>query len=335
MKLHSIVWLIVLSIGIPRFDTSAGIAAEPAFSLTKTDSEVIVKIGDQTFAEYVFDDPNTNKTYLWPVYGPTGTAMTRSFPMKAVEGEVQDHYHHRGIWFGHQDIGGFNSWAEAKNSDKNGKVSTHKPETLDKLGQQKHRLIRTMAADEKQATIVSELDYLGADGKKTHSEVRTLVFRVDGKTRLIDFNQDFIATEGDVVFGDEKDAGLSIRVPSTMAVDSNKGGHILNSEGVTDKDAWSKRAKWCDYMGPVEDETLGVTILNHPSSFRHPTTWHVRTYGLFTANPFGTLDPASPNGPHTLKKGETLEMRHRFVLHDGDFDATKIEAAYQRYVDHR
>jgi len=333
MKFNSPAWILVVVACIPNISASLLSAADPVFSLTKADSKIIIKIGDQTFAEYILDDPATNKTYLWPVFGPTGKEMTRSYPMKDIEGEVKDHYHHRGIWFGHQNIGGFNSWAEEKSFLKDGKVSAGREEIIKTIGIQKHRSVRSMSADDQQATIVSELDYLGSDGKRTHSEVRTLVFRVEGKTRLIDFHQDFIASEGEVTFGDEKDAGLCIRVPTTMSVDSKKGGRIVNSNGVTDKDAWSKRAKWCDYMGPVDDETLGVAILNHPSSFRYPTTWHVRTYGLFTANPFGTLDPKDPNGPHTLQKGEKLELRHRFVLHDGNFSTEDVEQAYQRYAE--
>lgn len=307
-------------------------AAEPAFSLSKSDTRIVIKVGDQTFAEYIFDDPATNKTYLWPVYGPTGKSMTRSYPMKDVEGEVKDHYHHRGLWFGHQDIGGFNSWAEAKSFGTNEKSQLKNQDRLKTIGKQKHRSFTEMTANANEAVIVSELDYLSSDDKKNLSEVRTMIFKVDGDTRIIDFNQIFIATDGEVTFGDEKDAGLCIRVPTTMSVDSKKGGKIINSEGVMDKDAWGKRAKWCDYIGPVEDEILGVAILNHPKSFRHPTTWHVRTYGLFTANPFGTLDPDSPNGPHTLKAGEKLELRHRFIFHDADFNTAKIEAAYQRYI---
>jgi len=42
-----------------------------------------------------------------------------------------------------------------------------------------------------------------------------------------------------------------------------------------------------------EGETLGVAIFNHPPSFRHPTSWHARTYGLFTANCFGSLDKSA------------------------------------------
>ena len=315
--------------------TNSTNADSPAFSLSKVDNRVIVKIGEKVFAEYVFDDPATNKTYLWPVYGPTGKEMTRSFPMRDIEGEVKDHYHHRGIWFGHEDIGSYDSWAERKTFEKNGVVSKNSEERVSKLGQQKLKRFSSMSTTEKSATLVCEIDYLGADGKKNLSEIRTMVFSADEDTRMIDINQEFIATEGEITFGDKKDAGLSIRVPSTMSVDSKKGGKLFNDSGVEDKAAWGTRGKWCDYIGPVDEETLGVAIFNHPSSFRYPTTWHIRTYGLFTANPFGTLDPQSPNGPHTLKSGEKMMMKHRFVLHDGKFDSKKLSEAYQRYANEK
>jgi hypothetical protein len=309
-----------------------GTAKEPGFSFQQSENKVSVLVGGKPFAEYVINDPATNKCYLWPVYGPSGAAMTRAYPMKDVDGEVKDHYHHRGLWFGHEDIGGYDSWAEKSTFDKGEKTSDANKVRIAKLGKQSHRRFKALTATSESATIVSELDYLNADGKKSVSEIQTLVFRVDGKFRLIDFNQDFIASEGDVTFGDKKDAGLCIRVPTTMSVDSKLGGRIVNSEGKTDADAWGQRARWCDYSGPVADKTLGVAILNHPSSFRHPTTWHVRTYGLFTANPFGTLDPKSPNGPYTLRAGETLKLRHQFVFHDGDAESAKIEEAYKKYA---
>jgi len=307
-------------------------ADEPGFSLKQNEDSVSIMVGGKPFAEYVTNDPATNKTYLWPVYGPTGAAMTRAFPMKDLEGEVKDHYHHRGLWFGHEDIDGFDSWSEKRSHDKGEKTSDGNKTRIAKLGKQVHRGFKEMSATADRATLVSNLDYLNNDGKKSVSEIQTLVFQVDGKLRLIDFNQDFIATEGDVTFGDKKDAGLCIRVPSTMSVDSKLGGRILNSEGLKDGAAWGQRAKWCDYSGPVANTILGVTMMNHPTSFRYPTTWHVRTYGLFTANPFGTLDPKSPNGPHTLRKGETMKLRHRFVFHEGDASAVNLEEAYKKYV---
>lgn len=313
------------------FVTSAQ-ADAPGFSIEQTEKGLSIKVGGQPFADYVVHDPETNKPYFWPVYGPTGKPMTRAFPMAKVDGEVQDHIHHRGICFGHEDIGGFDSWAERLTFDKGEKTSPAYQERLKKLGRQQHRCFRQLLACCDRAVVVEELDYVGPDGSRSLTEVRTMTFRIAGSQRLIDFDQDFIATEGEVTLGDKKDSGLSIRVPTSMSVDTKQGGKIINSEGLTDAGAWGKKAKWCDYHGPVGEEHLGVAILNHPSSFRHPTTWHVRTYGLFTANPFGTLDKEQPNGPHTLAAGEKITLRHRFVLHQGDEKAADIAGAYERYA---
>jgi hypothetical protein len=121
-----------------------------------------------------------------------------------------------------------------------------------------------------------------------------------------------------------------------MDVDSKKGGSIINSNGITDKAAWGKRAAWVDYHGPVNGKTVGVAVLNHPSSFRHPTPWHVRTYGLFTANPFGLKSLGQrEGGAFTLKKSKRLTLRHRVIFHNGDEKAAKIAAAYKAYAEEK
>ena len=329
--------LIIASSAVALGLAASAQAAGKGFTAEKTPAGVTIKHDGQPFAEYVIGE--ANKPYLFPVYGPTGKSMTRAFPMQKVEGEQIDHYHHRGIVFGHQDINGFDSWMERGSAvgdtpdDKlNDKQKASLAKAMTKLGFIKHLGFKEIKADAKQAVIVSENVYENVKGEKSVTEIRTLTFRVDGDTRLIDWDQEFIAKDGEVKFGDAKDAGLSIRVPTSMAVDTKKGGRIVTSTGITDKDAWSKRAPWVDYSGPVGEETLGVAMLNHPSSFRHPTSWHVRTYGLFTANCFGTLDKNDPNGPHTLKPGEKLVLRHRFVFHKGDEKAGNIAAAYERYA---
>jgi arylsulfatase A-like enzyme len=304
----------------------------PHFFISTQDDRVIIREGEQTFAEYVLHDKETNKPYLWPVYGPSGQSMTRSFPMKQGLGEKEDHFHHRGIWFGHQDLGGYNTWAEAKTYSSGKKPSDSQLEAMRKLGFQKHRGFRSMTVERGQAILVEDIDYVSPEGKRVVSEIRTLSFHRDEKHRYIDFDQVFIATDGDVIFGDEKDAGLSARMPHAVAVDTQAGGSILTSRGLKDKDAWGKRAEWCEYSGEVDGQRLGISILNHPQSFRSPTTWHVRTYGLFTANPFGTLDPESPNGPHTLKAGQQLKLHHRIVLHDNRLDSASLEALNQAYA---
>lgn len=318
-------------------------AADKGFSIEKTaGGGVIVKVDGQPFAEYVVDQ--ANKPYLAPVFGAGGKQMTRNYPMKAVEGEQHDHPHHRGINFGCESINGFDSWAEAATFEEmkaNPKNAARAEERLSHLGSCKHVEFTELTADADKAVVAATCSYLNKEGGKLCTEERRMTFRVSGDTRLIDFDQVITADNGPVVFGDRKDSGLSIRVPTSMAVEAKLdgktitgGGKIVNSDGITDVEAWGKPAKWVDYHGPVEGEHLGVAMLNHPTSFRYPTRWHVRTYGLFTANPFASqqYDKSLPDGAFELKAGEQLKLRHRFVFHKGDEKSAKIAEAWETYA---
>lgn len=325
---------LTLILGVALLATSS-FAADSGFSVEKTDAGVTVKLNGELFTNYVIGE--ANKPYLWPVIGPNGKPITRAYPMQDIDGERQDHPHHRSIWFGHQEVGDFDTWHERLTIEERAKK---KPDQLESmlavLGATKHREFVEVSANGKQAVIVSKNDYLNHDGGVMLSDLRRMVFSLgdDGESRVIDFDITFHGGENPTVLGDAKDAGFSMRVPTSMDVDSEPGGNILNSEGNTDKEAWGKRAKWCAYFGPVEGEPMGVTILNHPKSFRYPTPWHVRTYGLFTANPFGTqsLDEEAGEGAITLKSGDTLTLRHRVILHRGAADAKAIEAAFEKYA---
>ncbi|MEX0936443.1 MAG: PmoA family protein [Pirellulales bacterium] len=282
----------------------------------KSDQGAKVLIGDELFTEYITD--SGGKPVLWPVIGPTGKAMTRSYPIgeEQVEGERRDHIHHRSIWFTHGAINGVDFWAESEDH-----------------GITKHREFVTLKGGD-QGLIITRNDWLDADGKKVMEDERTLVFGADEQHRWIDFQINMIASEENVVFGDTKEGTFGVRVAGTMKADSEPGGHIVNSRGQTDGQAWGKPAEWVDYHGPVEGEHLGVAILNHPSSFRFPTYWHVRTYGLFAANPFGLHDfrgADTPSGEHTLKQGETMTLRYRVILHQGDEKAGRVAEAFDQY----
>ena len=129
--------------------------------------------------------------------------------------------------------------------------------------------------------------------------------------RWIDFTITIKATEGDVTFADTKEGTFAVRVADTMRLEAKKGGRIVNSEGQEDDAAWGMPAKWVDYTGPVDGETVGIAILSHPKSFRPNTRWHVRGYGLFAANPFGHKDFPKPElaeqGAVTIPKGDELD----------------------------
>jgi hypothetical protein len=310
------------------------LAAEPHGLAIRQDRHgVTVDVDGGPFAAYVIDQ--ANKPYLWPVIGPTGKAMTRAYPMQELPDEPaaqRDHPHHRGITFGHEHMAGSDSWHERATFAKDAEGSPR----LASLGGIVHRDFSLLTVDGERAVIEELCDHLDPAGKPVVTERRRLTFRADKAKRTIDIDQEFrpAPDAGPSPIGDNKDAGLFVRVPTSMAVDSKQGGKIVNSEGQFDADAWSKPARWCDYHGPASGENLGIAILNHPTSYRHPTRWHVRTYGLFAANPFASksFNAALPDASTTLAPGDVLRLHHRILLHTGDEQAAAVDDAWQQYA---
>jgi hypothetical protein len=296
---------------------AAAAGAAEDITIEKTDAGVVVKAGGQPFATYLFK--SGVKPILWPVIGPTGKEMTRAWPMR--EGnpdEKTDHVHQRSFWFTHGEVNGIDFWSETA-KERQGSI-VHK------------ELVKAEGGS--LGTIVTQNEWLGPDGGKILADERTLRFGADRETRWIDFDSLLTATADEVRFGDTKEGSFGLRIAESMRTDRKLGGKIITSEGLEDEKAWGKPAAWVDYHGPVQGEHLGIAILNHPRSFRYPTGWHVRTYGLFAANPFaaGDFGGQKLETSHTMKQGETLTLRYRVIFHKGDETVGKIAEAFAKYA---
>ncbi len=302
------------------------------FSLERNDQGIAVLLDGELFTQY--HTLSGNMPVLWPLIGPTGKPMTRSWPLgSAEEGEKQDHIHQRSFWFAHEGVNGFNYWAEVAS------YAGHKRPKYDRIRQRvgkiAHQEFSKLESGNRRATIVTTNDWLDNEGAKVCGDRRTLTFTADDNCRQIDFTIKLLASEGDVIFEDRKDGVFGVRVAASMKVDAKKGGQIVNSRGQTNGDAWGQFADWVDYHGPVDGETVGIAILLHHSNFRHPARWHVREYGLFAANPFAEKGfPADDRsqGSHTIKAGESLTLRYRVLLHRGDEKLAKIAEAFAAYA---
>jgi hypothetical protein len=294
----------------------ASLAQGAKFTLEKDATGVSVNCDGQLFTRYVMK--SGTKPILWPIIGPTGKEMTRGYPMRDARGsEKSDHVHQRSLWFDHGDVNGISFWDESAGH-----------------GTIEHVEYLTLS-DGDQAVIGTRNDWRAPDGKVVCDDVRTMIFGAADGVRWIDFRVTVKAIQEKVVFGDTKEGSFGMRVASQLPVDEQAGGKIVNSDGLVDTQAWGKRANWVDYSGPVDGEIVGIAILNHPASLRHPTYWHVRTYGLFAANPFGLRDfLGQPNadGSLTLKANDSFSLYYRVILHAGDEKAARIAESYERYA---
>jgi hypothetical protein len=286
--------------------------------ITEGTNTVRVQINGQLFTEYYFKD--VPRPYFYPLIGPHDLPMTRNWPMASPPNEQHDHPHHRSLWFAHGAVNGLDFWGETKGF---GKI-VHDGFTEIKSGQDS-------------GVIKSRDQWVSAEGKIVCTDDRTFrVFNHPGG-KLFDFDVTIHASNGDVTFGDTKEGSMAIRVAETMCLKSPTGhGHIVNSEGVRDADTWGKHADWCDYYGPVNGKTVGIAIFDNPANPRHPTTWHVRDYGLFAVNPFGLHDfekKAAGAGDLKIPAGQSVTFRYRFYLHEGDEQQGKVAEMYKEYVE--
>ncbi len=323
----------LLALALVSILSTLSIASAATFSIEREQSgDIAILIDGELFTRYVTSDEVTNKCYFWPVIGPGGAKMTRAYPMEDVAGEKQDHPHHRSICFGLQSAGGFNTWHERLTFTKNGVVNQEK---LAETGTQLHSKVIEAKASGNAARLVVECDNVTPSGEVYLREIRTIEFHVaeDG-ARVMDIEIVLEGVKDSITILGKKDSGLSVRVAHSMCVDAGLGGRIVNSKGDRDGDAWGKRAPWVDFNGPVDGKKMGVAMLNHPDSFRYPTPWHARTYGLFTANPFALKEVAgeSESGDFELAKGERITLKHRLIFHEGDEESAKIAEAWERYA---
>lgn len=311
-------WVVTLLIVAPGWSADK-------IEITEEEGKAIVNLNGELFAEYVFS--GHSKPILYPIIGPTGVAMTRHYPMKKdVDNEARDHPHHKSLWFTHDDVNGEHFWLEYPSPG-----SDLKP---GKIVQQEITI--------KSPKIVTKNSWLAHDDRVVCQDVRTVRFGTTKVGRYIDFGIKLTASEGDVTFGDTKEGTMGIRTHPLLRLttDEKRGNHTakgsaINSEGVSGKAIWGKRAKWVDYWAPIEGETVGLAIFDHPKNPRHPTWWHARTYGLIAANPFGVHDfekkePATGN--MTIKEGVSVYFRYRFLFHRGDHQEANVEAEYEAFT---
>lgn len=307
--------LVLASAGCRSDDLVADLG--PGVEITEVGDVLEVTINGEPFTQYHFKQ--VSRPFLYPVLGPGGAPMTRDWPMNEGPNDEKDHPHHRSLWFAHGEINGVDFWSESATA-----------------GKTVHDGFIEVKSGREAGLIKSRQKLVARDGRVIATDIRTIRIHNTEPYRVMDYEVTIQASEGDLVLGDTKEGSMAIRVAPTINLKGKVAqGRIVNSEGVRDGDTWGKRAKWCDYYGPVNGKVVGVAIFDHPSNPRHPTWWHVRDYGLFAANPFGQHDFEQKEkgvGDLKVKAGESVTFRYRFYFHGGTTEEAGIKSRYEAYA---
>jgi len=279
--------------------------------------EVDIFINEQLFTTYHYSE-EIARPFLNPVIGPDGKSVVR--PSASEENpENFDHIPHRGIWVAHRDINGVDNWSE-----------------MEGHGKTIHKKFITLVSGPVFGKIHSLNDWVNNKGEKILEEERIItIYNLPQESRIIDHKVILKATEGEVIFKDIKESGLlSVRVYPSMEV--RNGGVMKNSYGAEgENECWGKRANWCDYYGKIDETTCGISIFDYPSNLRYPTWWHIRNYGLMTANFFGLSDfygNKKISGTYILPAYQQLELFYRIYIHSGTTEEAKVKEKYLNFL---
>jgi hypothetical protein len=302
-------------------------------SLTRQGDAIEVAIGGKPFTTYYFDR-KIAKAYLQPLRDANGVVVTRGFPVVDAIPPEHEHDsslepHQRAMYFGHGDINGYNFWAEEVFA----KYYGHS--TPSSYGRMVFRKLEEMRGGPSSGTIRATFELEGPDHKPFAEEVQEYTFRGDKDWRIIDCDLIIRANHGPVKFGDTKEGTFAIRLAPELDAPS---GTMVNSEGGKgEPQIWGKRADWVDVYGVIDGQTVGVAVFDSPKSFRHPTYWHARGYGLLAANPFGFkyfLQDTQQDGSYTIAPGKSLEFRYRVLIHEGNYVKAQVAEKYREYAAH-
>ncbi len=279
-------------------------------------NKIDILIGGKLFTSYRYGLELT-KPVLYPVKSPSGITLTRGFPFEIISGESNDHPHHYGIFFTYDKVNNDGFW--------NNRTSPP---------QIKH--IKTMNMEEGLLSTISHWD--GKSGKTLLEEKRDMIFSASQNQYAIDLNITLTAQDDKIVFSDTKEGMFAIRVADWLS--ENKGtGKFLSSDGNTgEPNIWGKQSKWVRLEGQKEGITIGIAILNHPSSACFPSYSMARGYGLFSANPLGQLDylkARKVENPQplnfTLQPGQSASFKFLMIIYEGQKAFGDIEKEFQNY----
>jgi len=275
--------------------------ASPAISAERLDDRIIVRVNGETFTCYRFG-AGQKYPYFYPVNGPaSGRSVTTesSLPWP----------HHRSLFFGCDKVNGGNYWQEGNELgqivSKGASVSKSGPDFIRIRDDCEWR-------QPGQAPIIADQRDI-----RIEAPARGL--------RLIDFGIALTALT-DIKIERSNHALFSARVEPELSVTG--GGMLVNAEGASsEKGTYGVASAWCDYSGKHCGLAEGIAIFDSPSNPWFPCKWFTRDYGFFSPTPMEWLGPEG----YRLKKGETLQLRYRVVVHAGDASQADIGGLFKQY----
>ncbi len=267
----------------------------------KVGSKINVTIDGKYFTSYIFSS-DEKYPFFYPVNGPISGGSVTSMR----NGEYP---HHSSLFFGCDQVNGGNYWQEGL---ERGRIISVNAEILKEGGD---------------TVIISDECIWSRPGAVSPvKDIRKITITAPSKTmNQIDF--DITMEMLDVHIRKTNHSLFSARMAADLSV--KNGGTMVNAEGASaEKETFGKPSPWIDFYGKRGDAVEGLAILQHPSNPWYPSPWFTRDYGFMSPTPMYWPE----KGEETfIKKGDTLHLRYRVLVHGGTVAEAKIAEQFEQY----
>jgi hypothetical protein len=304
--------LSAMSLATTAWALSGAVCADASeVGFERREHSVVVRIGDQPVATYVFQDRQVQRPYMAHVRTRSGKQVTRNHPPQ--EGvDAMDHARlHPGIALSFGDLSGCDYWRLKARTEHVRFVE--EPRTSGGTGT--FGVLNRYWSTDAATAIAQEECYL-----------RVVVLPEGFR---IEWTSSFAPLGEQIVFGDQEEMGLGLRLATPLAVNQQRGGRMLDSRGRRNEEQiWGRTVEWVDCSGPVDGAWVGITGMASPDNFR-PCWAHARDYGFVGLNPFGRKAFTGEDESRVVvRRGETLTLHYAVVVHEsrteGDVDLDRL-----------
>lgn len=208
-------------------------ASATAFEVERGEGSLRVHLEQESVATYVWKDETISRPFWKDLHAPGGLRVTRNHP--PVEGrEATDHATmHPGLWLAFGDISGHDFWRN-------------------KATVRLDRFLEEPAVRGETLTFAVQCSLRSMDGTVLGRQQDRFVFSARPGGILLTWKATFLpAAIGPLVFGDQEEMGLGIRLAANLV--ERNGGRIRSSAGGEGAAAtWGQPARWCDASGIVD-----------------------------------------------------------------------------------
>jgi hypothetical protein len=306
-------------------------ADENSAQLKRHTGSIDVFIGGKPFTTYYFSR-DFAKPYVMPLRTSSGLVVSRDYPVGNTVTEAQSKErsfepHQRPLYFGHGNLNGLDFWEEPVFQ------KYYDDHPRQPYGRHIVEAVKELPEDGHGAGIEARFRLVDANNRVMGEETQTFRFEGNSSTRTIDCKFVITASEGPITMGDTKEGTFGLRLSRELSAPHVEMTNSNGGEG--ERAIWGKPADWVEYSGKIGSVPVHVAVFDHPSSFRHPTTWHARSYGLLAANPFGWREfskDESKDGSWTIPEEKSITFRYRVFIREGELAPDALRQAYRAYA---